>query len=53
MQEYYTLAEASEILKTTRQTLYNWIKAGKLNAKKISPKKWLVSAEELKRILGD
>lgn len=31
---YYTLNEVAERLKVTRRTIYNWIKAGKLEALK-------------------
>lgn len=31
----YSLQEAAAVLKVTRQTMYNWIRAGRLTATKI------------------
>ena len=43
----YTLEQVSEILSVTKRTLYNYIKAGKLNAVKIG-KYWRVTEDNLK-----
>ena len=40
----YTLDEVAEILKVTKRTLYNYVKAGKLPAVKMG-KYWRVSGE--------
>jgi len=53
MQEYYTISEVAAILKVTTTTLYAWIKSGKLDAKRVGTRRFLVSASELKRILGE
>lgn len=47
----YTLAEVAAILKVTRRTLYNYVKAGTLPAVKIG-KSWRVSEEALKSFIS-
>lgn len=47
----YTLDEVAEILKVTRRTLYNYIKAGTLHAVKMG-KYWRVSEESLKTFVS-
>lgn len=46
----YTLEEVAEILHVTRRTLYNYIKAGKLEAVKVG-KYWRVNEQSLKNLL--
>lgn len=46
----FTLDEVADILKVTKRTLYNYIKAGKLPAVKIG-KYWRVSEENLKAFI--
>ena len=46
----YTLDEAAEILKTTRRTLYTYIKNGDLKASKLG-KRWLVTEDTIKELL--
>jgi len=46
----YTLEEVADILKITRRTLYNYIKAGKLPAVKMG-KYWRVSEEKLQDLI--
>lgn len=46
----YTLDEIAEILQTTKRTLYNYIKDGKLKAVKIG-KYWRVTNENLNNFL--
>lgn len=42
----YTLAEVAEILRVTRQSIYNYVHAKRLRASKIG-KSYVVSAEDL------
>ena len=46
----YTLDEVADILKVTKRTLYNYVKAGKLPAVKMG-KYWRVSEENLKAFI--
>lgn len=48
--KYLTLQEVSEIVNITRRTLYNYIKAGKLEAVKVG-KEWRVTPQEVERFL--
>ena len=43
----YTLEEVCDILKVTKRTMYNYIKAGKLKAVKMG-KYWRVTEENLR-----
>lgn len=47
----YTLDEVADILKVTRRTLYNYIKAGKLPAVKMG-KYWRVSQNSLQSFIS-
>lgn len=47
----YDLAEVCEILGVTRRTVYNYIRDGKLDAKKLG-NKWRVTHHTLKKFLG-
>lgn len=47
----YTLDEVAEILKVTKRTLYNYVKAGKLPAVKMG-KYWRVSEESLQSFIS-
>lgn len=47
----YTLDEVADILKVTKRTLYNYVKAGKLPAVKIG-KYWRVSEESLQAFIS-
>ena len=46
----YTLQEVANILKVTRQTIYNNVHAGNIKAVKLG-KDWRVTEEELQKIL--
>lgn len=48
----YTLDEVAEILKVSRRTLYNYIKAGTLHAVKMG-KYWRVSEESLQAFVSN
>lgn len=47
----FTLDEVADILKVTKRTLYNYIKAGKLPAVKMG-KYWRVSEESLQAFIS-
>ncbi len=47
----YTLDEVADIMKVTKRTLYNYIKAGTLKAVKIG-KYWRVSEESLQAFIS-
>ncbi len=46
LENYYTLQEVAKKLKINNQTLYNWIKAGKINCYK-SGRKYLFSDSDI------
>ena len=46
----YTLNEVAEILKVTRRTIYNYVKAGKIPATKVGHQ-WRVTEQALKEFL--
>lgn len=48
----YTLDEISELLKTTKRTLYKYLKDGKLPASKIG-REWRVTEEQLQAFLDN
>lgn len=48
----YTLDEVADIMKVTKRTLYNYIKAGKLHAVKMG-KYWRVSEESLQAFISN
>lgn len=47
----FTLDEVADILKVTKRTLYNYVKAGKLPAVKIG-KYWRISEESLQAFIS-
>ena len=47
----YTLDEVADILKVTKRTLYNYVKAGKLPAVKMG-KYWRVTSEGLQAFIS-
>jgi excisionase family DNA binding protein len=46
MEGYMTVAEASKIKRCARLTIYNWIRAGKVNVVEISGRKFIVKDEK-------
>lgn len=48
----YSTQEVAELLKVTERSVYNYIKAGKIKAKKIGGK-WRVTEENFKYFLTD
>lgn len=51
MDRFYSCEELAERYKVKVITVYDWIKKGKLNAKKIG-KRYLISESEVKRYEG-
>ncbi len=47
---YYTTNEALDILKVSKRTLYNYIKAGQIRATKVG-RDWRISEDSLKDFL--
>ena len=47
----YTLKEVAEILKVSRQTIYNYLKAGRLRATKFG-KEYRVTREDLEQFVA-
>ncbi len=47
----YTLQEVADYLKVTRQTIYNYVKAGKLKANKIGAQQYRVTEKELQKFI--
>lgn len=50
MEKLYTPEEVAELFKTSRETIYNWLRAGKLQGVKVGHF-WRISESELKRLL--
>lgn len=50
--ELYTLREVETIVKVSQRTLYNWIKSGKLKAKKVGGQ-YRVSPKTIEELLKD
>lgn len=50
MEKYYTPEEVAELLKVSRETVYNWLRAGKLKGTKIF-NFWRITESELNRLL--
>ncbi len=48
--ELLTVPEVAEILRMTKQAVYNWLREGELPGYKIS-KTWFISRDELKETL--
>jgi len=51
MEEYFTPQEVAEKLKVNINTVYRWIREGKLNAVKVVDL-WRIPETELMRLLG-
>ena len=50
MERYYTPEEIAKLLKVSRETVYNWLRAGKLKGPNVF-NFWRVSESELNRLL--
>jgi len=46
----YSIIEVMDILKVTRRTIYNWLRAGKIKAFKVG-KEWRITEESLREFL--
>lgn len=51
MDRYYTPAEVAEILKVKRQTVYTWIREGRLNASHVGRTR-RISEEDLNKFVN-
>jgi len=51
MEKYYTPEEVAKLLKVSRETAYNWLRAGKLKGAKVFNFR-RISESELARLLG-
>ena len=51
-QDLYTVQETAELLRLSPNTVYKWIRAGKLQRVKISPRAVRVTAESIERLLA-
>lgn len=49
-EKYYTPEEVAELLKVSRETVYNWLRGGKLKGVKVF-NFWRISESELNRLL--
>ena len=49
--EFYTAGEVAKILKVNRRTIYNWIRAGKLEAIKLDGN-YRITSESINKFLG-
>jgi len=50
VEKYYTPEEVAELLKVSRETVYNWLRSGKLKGVKVF-NFWRISESELNRLL--
>lgn len=48
----YSLQEVADLFKVSKQSVYNWLKAGKIKAKKYG-KEYRVTQEELNRLIKE
>lgn len=53
MDKVYTVDEVAKILKVTRKTVYSYINNGYLKATKISPRKWRITENAIKEMIGE
>ncbi|MBT1279310.1 helix-turn-helix domain-containing protein [Thermoanaerobacter sp. CM-CNRG TB177] len=51
MEKLYTPEELAELLKVSRETVYNWLRSGKLKGIKVV-NFWRIPESELNRLLG-
>ena len=53
MPEFITVEEAATMLKVDPATIRNWLKAGKIEGKKIpGTKRWRINLDKLKKFLS-
>jgi len=49
----YNAQEAAKLLGICRQTLRIWIKKGLIHAVKLGPRRWLITQDEISRVLTE
>tara|TARA_R110000787_G_scaffold48888_1_gene117407 strand:+ start:308 stop:505 length:198 start_codon:yes stop_codon:yes gene_type:complete len=51
--EFYTINEVAEMLRSSNRTIVNWIKSGDLSVLELSHKKKLISKDEVQRFIRE
>ncbi len=51
--EFYTINEVAEMLRSSTRTITNWINSGKLSVLELSHKKKLISKSEIQRFIDE
>jgi len=51
--EFYTINEVAELLRSSNRTISNWIKSGEISVLNLSHKKKLISKSELQRFVTE
>jgi excisionase family DNA binding protein len=51
--EYYTINEVADMLRSSNRTITNWIKSGELSVLNLSHKKKLISKSEVQRFVKE
>jgi len=51
--EFYTINEVAEMLRSSNRTIVNWIKSGDLSVLELSHKKKLISKDEIQRFIRE
>jgi excisionase family DNA binding protein len=51
--EYYTINEVADMLRSSNRTITNWIKSGELSVLNLSHKKKLISKSEVQRFVNE
>jgi excisionase family DNA binding protein len=51
--EFYTINEVAEMLRSSNRTIVNWIKSGDISVLELSHKKKLISKDEIQRFIRE
>jgi excisionase family DNA binding protein len=51
--EYYTINEVADMLRSSNRTITNWIKSGDISVLNLSHKKKLISKSEVQRFVNE
>ena len=51
--EYYTINEVADMLRSSNRTITNWIKSGDISVLNLSHKKKLISKSEAQRFVNE
>ena len=51
--EYYTITEVADMLRSSNRTITNWIKSGDISVLNLSHKKKLISKSEVQRFVNE